>query len=98
MLEINGLQFISCPWPENIPIGGAAIVVSTEKFFCKKLNVMVSGNSECGWAMLRPKNITRETKYKGYICEVLLPSKEQEKYEASGPHDFHAPYDHEKIS
>ena len=76
MFELNGLQFISCPRPQNRPGGGAAIVVNTDKFFCEKLNVLVPGNLECVWAMLRPKNSTTSTKYKGYIlCGFYSPPK-----------------------
>ena len=76
MFELNGLQFISCPRAQNRSGGGAAIVVNTEKFFCEKLNVMVPGKLECVWAMLRPKNITKETKFKGYIlCGFYSPPK-----------------------
>ena len=36
----------------------------------------VPGKLECVWAMLRPKNISKETKFKGYIlCGFYSPPK-----------------------
>ena len=67
MFELQGLHIISCPRPQNRTGGGATIVVNDEMFSYEKHNVLVTGNLECVWAMLRPKHITRNTKYKGYI-------------------------------
>ena len=76
IFEMKGLQFISCHRPKNRRGGGAAIVVNTEKFHCEKLDVLVPGNLECVWATLRPKHITKETKFKQIIlCGFYSPPK-----------------------
>ena len=76
IFEIQGLKFISCPRPNNKRGGGAAIVVDTRKFTCERLNVLVPGNLECVWAIIRPKTATRETQFKEIIlCAFYSPPK-----------------------
>ena len=55
MFELSGLKFISCPRPSSKRGGGAAIIVDTKNYTCEKLDILVPGNLECVWAILRPK-------------------------------------------
>jgi hypothetical protein len=41
MLEIDGLEFISCPRPSNKRGGGCAVIVKREKFTVEKLHIIV---------------------------------------------------------
>ena len=76
IFELSGITFISCPRPSNKRGGGAAIVVDTRKFSCERLNVVVPGNLECVWAIMRPKNVTRDTQFKEIIlCAFYSPPK-----------------------
>ena len=76
IFELSGLKFISCPRPTNKRGGGAAIVVDTAKFSCERLNIVVPGNLECVWAILRPKNVTKSTQFKEIIlCAFYSPPK-----------------------
>ena len=68
MFQLSGLKFISCPRPSSKRGGGAAIIVDTANYSCEKLDILVPGNLECVWAILRPKIVTKETLFK----EILL--------------------------
>ena len=75
MLELNGLQYISNPRPPNkkgVSYGGAAIVVNLKKFSCEKLKIIIPGNLEVVWGLLRPKNPSAKFK-KIVVCSFYSP-------------------------
>ena len=67
MFEEKGLTYISCPRPSTKRGGGAAIVVNTCKFKFDNLNILVPGNLECIWGILRPRKVTSSTLFKEII-------------------------------
>ena len=74
MFEEKGLTYISCPRPSTKRGGGAAIVVNTCKFKFDNLNILVPGNLECIWGILRPRQVTSRTIYKEIIlCAFYSP-------------------------
>ena len=76
MFELFGLKFVSCSRPSNKRGGGAAIVVDTARFSCEKLNVLVPGRLECVWAIIRPKNVTKNTQFKEIVlCAFYSPPR-----------------------
>ena len=76
IFEINGLKFISCPRPSRKRGGGAAIIVNTKHFTCEKLNILVPGNLECVWAILRPRFVKKEMQFKEIVlCAFYSPPK-----------------------
>ena len=76
MFELFGLKFVSCSRPSNKRGGRAAIVVDTTKFSCEKLNILVPGKLECVWAIIRPKNVTKNIQFKEVIlCAFYSPPK-----------------------
>ena len=42
-------------------------MVNTEKFTCQRLDILVPSKLECVWAILRPKNITKNTQFKEIV-------------------------------
>ena len=74
ILEIDGLQYISCPRPNKKRGGGAAIMVHTIRFTITKLNIIVPAKLEVVWGLLRPKNPTKDAIFKEFIiCAFYSP-------------------------
>ena len=63
---MKGLNYISTPRPGTRRGGGAAIVVNTEFYSISKLNVLIPGNLEIVWGLLRPTEVT------GKITKIIL--------------------------
>ena len=61
MLQMDGLKYISTPRTTKRG-GGAAIVVSLEKFSLEKIEVANPDKLEIIWGLLRPKNTTSQIK------------------------------------
>ena len=75
LLELDGLQYISCPRPPNkrgVSHGGAAIVVNLRKFSLEKLNIVIPNNLEVVWGLLKPKNPSAKFK-KIVACSFYSP-------------------------
>ena len=66
LFEMKGLKYISTPRPGTRRGGGAAIVVNTEFYSISKLNVLIPGNLEIVWGLLRPTEVT------GKITKIIL--------------------------
>ena len=58
LFEMKGFKYISTPRPGTRRGGGAAIVVNTEFYSISKLNVLIPGNLEIVWGLLRPTKVT----------------------------------------
>ena len=68
MLELHGLKYISCgSRPSGKRGGGAAIIVNTSKFTLEKLDIHIPHNLEVQWGLVRPREVTQNTKFKEYI-------------------------------
>ena len=68
ILELHGLKYISCgSRPSGKRGGGAAIIVNTSKFTLEKLDIHIPHNLEVQWGLVRPREVTQNTKYKEYI-------------------------------
>ena len=74
MFELEGLDFISCPRPSSKRGGGCAIIVNRRKFTAEKLAVTVPHKLEVVWCLVRPREVSKEMKYKEYIaCAYYSP-------------------------
>ena len=74
MCELEGLEFISCPRPSSKRGGGCAIIVNRRNFTVEKLVVDVPHKLEVVWCLVRPRQITKDMKYKEYIaCAYYSP-------------------------
>ena len=74
MLELEGLDFISCSRPSSKRGGGCAIIVNKKNFTVEKLTVAIPHKLEVVWCLVRPRNITKEMKYKEIIaCAYYSP-------------------------
>jgi hypothetical protein len=74
MLEIDGLEFISCPRPSNKRGGGCAVIVKREKFTVEKLHIIVPHKLEVVWCLVRPRNVTTRTEFREDIsCAFYSP-------------------------
>ena len=67
MFELEGLDFISCPRPSSKRGGGCAVIVNRRKFTSEKFTVSVPHKLEVLWCLVRPKEVSKEMKYKEYI-------------------------------
>ena len=68
MLEIEGLKYISCgSRPSGKRGGGAAILIDTRKYSIENLDINIPHNLEVHWAIVRPKVLIQEAKYKEYL-------------------------------
>ena len=68
MLELEGLDFISCPRPSSKRGGGCAIIVDRKKFTVERLIVAVPHKLEVVWCLVRPRNISKDMKFKEIIA------------------------------
>ena len=67
-LEMKGLQFVSSGARKNKQRGGGvAIVVNTQKFATKKLDIFIPGTLEVVWSIVRPKKVTQSSIFKEII-------------------------------
>ena len=74
MLELEGLDFISCPRPSSKRGGGCAIIVNRKKLTVEKLTVAVPYKLEVVWCLVRPRNVSKEMKFKEIIvCAYYSP-------------------------
>ena len=83
MLQLEGLKYISCgARPSGKRGGGAAILLDTRKYSMETLDIIVPHNLEVQWAIVRPKEISQNSKYKEYlVCSFYSPpaSKKNKK-------------------
>ena len=68
LLELDGLQFISCPRPSTKRGGGCAVIVNTNKFTVEKLSVLVPHKLEVVWCLVRPRELDKTTRFKEIIA------------------------------
>ena len=74
MFELEGLDFISCPRPSSKRGGGCDIIINKRKFTAEKLTVDVPHKLEVVWCLVRPREVSKEMKYKEYIaCAYYSP-------------------------
>jgi hypothetical protein len=80
--QMDGLEYLSCPRPNNRRGGGAGVIVNTLRFSISKLSVIVPHKLECQWGLLRPKLVSPTSPYKEHIiCAFYSPpnSKKNKK-------------------
>ena len=58
LLQIHGIEYISCPRPNTKRGRGVAILVNTKRFSITKLDILVPSKLEVVWGILRPKEVT----------------------------------------
>ena len=74
MLEMDGLEFLSCPRPSSKRGGGCAVIVNRRKFTVEKLQVAVPNKLEIVWCLIRPKNIATPNEFREIIsCAFYSP-------------------------
>ena len=67
LLQIYGIEYISCPRPNKKRGGGVAILVNTRRYSITKLSILVPLKLEVVWGILRPKENTGTATFKEYI-------------------------------
>ena len=68
MLELEGFKYFSTPRPRGKRGGGAAIIVSLEKFKVQKLDIQIPSKLEIVWALAKPKHTD------AYFKQIILCS------------------------
>ena len=83
MLQMDGLKYISCgSRPSGKRGGGEAILIDTRKYSIENLDINIPHNLEVQWAIVRPKELSQNSKFKEYIvCSFYSPpaSKKNKK-------------------
>ena len=99
LLEMDGLQFISCPRPSTKRGGGCAIIVNTNQLTVEKLLVLVPYKLEVVWCLVRPRDVNKATRFKEVIaCAFYLAPNYRKKLKAHPTHNISDAYILNKIS
>ena len=86
LLQFHGIQYISCPRPNNKRGGGVAILVNTKRFSITKLDILVPSKLEVVWGILRPKEVTKTTVFKLIIFAGIYSPPNYRKNSALQTH------------
>ena len=86
LLEIYGIEYISCPRPNKKRGGGVAILVNTVRFSITKINILVPSKLEVVWGLLRPKVLSKNAIFKEYIFAGIYSPPNYKKNNALQTH------------
>ena len=86
LLEMHGIEYISCPRPNKKRGGGVAILVNTKRFSITKINILVPSKLEVVWGLLRPKVLSKNAIFKEYIFAGIYSPPNYKKNNALQTH------------
>jgi hypothetical protein len=86
LLQIYGIEYISCPRPNTKRGGGVAILVNTKRFSITKLDILVPSKLVVVWGILRPKEVTKTNIFKQIILAGIYSPPNYRKNSALQTH------------
>ena len=90
VLQMDELKYISCgSRSSGNRGGGAAILIDTRKYSIENLDINIPHNLEVQWTIVRPKELSQNSKFKEYIVCSFYSPRQQEEEAAGLPHLHH---------